>query len=98
MGCNIQVQKRVLDAASQLNAETVDLWRTMFRNFPGAESMFNLAEQTVENVIGMRRGYLDIIKGQSDDIAESAKTEGERTTRAAREITESAQRERQKSG
>jgi hypothetical protein len=96
MGRNIEVQKRVLDAASQLNAETVDLWRTTFRNFPGAGQMFNLAEQTVENVIGMRRSFLDMIEGQSDEMAESAKTQGERTARATHEITESVQRERQK--
>ncbi len=86
MGCGIEVQKRALKAVSQLNAETVDLWRKMFRSFPGSELLFNLAEQTVENFIGMRRSYLDMMERQSNEMAESAKTQGERTARAVHEI------------
>lgn len=97
MGCNIEVQKCVLDAVSQLNAETVDLWRRTLLNFPGAELMFNLAEQTVENFIGIHRSFLDMMAEQSNEIAKSSKTQGERTARAAHEMTESAtpQRNRQ---
>jgi hypothetical protein len=90
MEYNIEVQKHLLELASQQNADTVDLWRATFRNFPGAEPMFNLAEQTVENFIGMHRRTLEIMEGQTKETAESAKTQGERTARAAHEMTDSA--------
>lgn len=84
---NIEIQKNVLERASQQNAETIDLWRTMFRSLPGAEPILNFTEQTVENFIGMRRRYLEIMCGQYDEMADSAKTQGERTARAAHEMT-----------
>jgi hypothetical protein len=87
----IEVQKNALELASQQNADTVDLWRAMFRGLPGAEPMFNWAEQSVENLIGMRRRYLDIVSGQGEEMSESAKTQGERTKQAAHEITPSSQ-------
>jgi hypothetical protein len=95
---SIESQKQVLQAASQLNAETVDLWRTMFGNFPGAKPMFNFAEQTVDEFFEMQKRTLDIMGQQSTEIAESAKTQGEHTARAAHEATESTttHRERQK--
>jgi hypothetical protein len=95
---SIESQKQALQAASQLNAETVDLWRTMFGNFPGAKPMFNFAEQTVDEFIEMQKRTLDIMGQQSTEIAESAKTQGEHAVRAAHETTESTttHRERQK--
>jgi hypothetical protein len=95
---NIEIEKHLLEAASQQNADTVDVCRTMLGNFPGAQPMLNFAEQTVENFIGMRRKYLEIMSGQNNEMADSAKTQGERMTRAAHEATESTttQRERQK--
>ena len=84
---NIEIQKNVLEIASQQNAETIDLWRTMSRSLPGAEPMLNFTEQTVENFIGVQRKYLDIIGRQGTEIAESAKMQGERTARAAHEMT-----------
>jgi hypothetical protein len=90
MESSIESQKQVLEVASQLNAETVDLWRTMFRNFPGAEPMFDFAEQTVENFIGVQKRTLDIMGQQSTETAESVKTQGERTARTAHEMTASS--------
>ena len=87
---SIEAQKNALELASRQNADIVDLWRAMFRGFPGAEPMFNWAEQTVENLIGMRRSYLDIVSGQSKEMSESAKTQGERTMQAAHEMTPSS--------
>lgn len=77
---NVEVQKQVLEAASQQNAETIDLWRTMLRSLPGAEPMLNFTEQTVENFIGMRRRYLEI-------MTDTAKTQGEQAAQAAHERT-----------
>lgn len=68
MGRSIETQKSVLELGSQQNAATVDLWRAMFRDLLGAEPMFNWAEQTVENLIGMRRRYLDTVSGQSNKL------------------------------
>lgn len=93
---NIEVQKNALDVAVQLNTETLDLWRTVFQNFPGAEPMFTLAEQMVDTFIETHRRALDIMGQQSNEVAESAKAQGERTARASVEIKESAQREREK--
>jgi hypothetical protein len=87
---SIESQKQVLEVASKLNAETVDLWRTMFGNFPGAKPMFNCAEQTVDQLIEMQKRTLDIMGQQGTEMAESAKTQGERTARAAHEATDSA--------
>jgi hypothetical protein len=87
---NIETQKHGLGLTSQQNADTVGLWRTMFGNFPGAEPMLNFTEQTVENFIGMRRRYLEMMTGQYNEMADSAKTQGERTARAAHEMTTSS--------
>ncbi len=96
---NIQIQKHALDAVSQQNAETSELWRTMVRDFPGAETMLNIAEQTVESLVEMRRRHLDKWEEQSNKWAESAKTPGERAARPAHEMRESTatQREHAKS-
>jgi hypothetical protein len=94
---NVEVQKHLLEVVSQQNAEAVDLCRTMFENFPLMEPMFNLAEHTVENLIELRRSYLEIVAGKSREIADSAKTAGEETVRAAHEMTmTTTQRERRK--
>jgi hypothetical protein len=90
MECSIESQKQMLEVVSQLNAETVGLWRTMFGNISSAKPMFNFAEQTVDQFIEMQKRTLDIMGQQSTEIAESAKTQGERTARAAHEATELA--------
>jgi hypothetical protein len=94
----VKVQKQMLELASQQNAETIDLWRTMFRDFPAAEPILKFTEQTIENFIGAHRRYLDIAEGTTNDMAESAKTQGAETARAAQEMTQSttSQRERPK--
>lgn len=96
---SIVVQKQVLDAAAQQNAEIAAMWRTMYGSFPGAEPMLTLTEQTVESFIDLRRRFLDLLEGESDEVAGSAKKQAERTERAAHEMTDEARahRERQKS-
>lgn len=94
---NIKVQKHVLDLAAQQNAETADLWRAMWGDFPGAESLLTLSEQTVENVIDLQRRSLDIIEGQGQDLAGSAKSQAERTSRAAYEMSEAGSERERKS-
>lgn len=61
--------------------------------------MLSFTEQTVENLIVVRRLFLDVLKQQNDEMANSAKAQGEQVTRAtheaAHEMTEAAtQRER----
>jgi hypothetical protein len=87
---NIEVQKHVLDIASEQNAEIIDLWRNTFGNFLGAEPMLRFTEQAIKNLIGARRKYLNIVEGSTHDMAESAKTQGEQAARTAQEMTESA--------
>ncbi len=90
----ITVQKQMLDAASQQNAEAAETWRRMYGSIPGAEPLFTLTEQTVGNFIDLRKRFLDIIEGQSDELAGSAKRHAEQTERAAHEMA--SHRERQK--
>src|ERR1700694_3436828 len=93
---NIEVQKQVLDAAAQQNAEVFDMWKSMYGILPGAEPMLTLTEQTVETLIDLRRGFLDILEGESDEVAGSAKKQADRTERAAQEMTEEARAHRER--
>jgi signal transduction histidine kinase len=60
MESSIESQKQVLEVASHLNAETVDLWRTMFGNFPGAE----LRKLNIELEQALRRSDKLALTGQ----------------------------------
>jgi signal transduction histidine kinase len=60
MESSIESQKQVLEVASHLNAETVDLWRTVFGNFPGAE----LRKLNIELEQALRRSDKLAITGQ----------------------------------
>jgi hypothetical protein len=95
----IESQRQVLEAASELNTETVDVWRKIFANIPGAQPVFNFAEQTVDQFIDIQLKTLDILGQQSAEFADTAQDQGERATRATKEMTESATspRDRQKS-
>lgn len=81
---NIELQKHAMQLISEQNAETINLWRV------GAEQVFNLAQQTVEDFIGMRQRYLNVLGEQIKGMADSEKTQGERTERAAYEVTTEA--------
>ncbi len=96
---NIAIQKQVLDAAAQQNAESANVWKKVYGCFPGAESIVTLTEKVVENAINLPRKYLDIMEEQSNEIAGSAKSQADRTERTAQETTDEnrAQWERQKS-
>jgi hypothetical protein len=93
---NIEVQKQVLDAAAQQNAEIFDLWKSMYGSLPGAEPMLTLTEQTVETLIDLRRSFLDILEGESDEVAGSAGKQADRTERATQEMTEAARAHRER--
>ncbi len=95
---NIAVQKQLLDAAAQQNAESADVWRRMYGSIPGAEPILTLTEQAVENFIDLPRRYLDLMEEQNNEMAGSAKSQADRTERTAHEMTEEtrAHRERQK--
>ncbi len=93
---NIEVQKQVLDAAAQQNAVVFDLWKLTYGSLPGAEPMLTLTEQTVGTLIDLRRRFLDILAGESDEVAGSAKKQADRTERAAQEMTEEARAHRER--
>ena len=83
---NIAIEMHALDLASEQNSENADLCKSMFRSIPGAEPMFNSAEQMVENLIGMGRRFLDTMGKQSDEMSESAKRQEERMSQASHEL------------
>ncbi len=94
---SIESQRQFLDAASQQSSDAANLWKMMFGNLPGAEPLFDFAEQTVGQFLEMQRKTLDILGQQGGEMAETAKQQGERTVRATHEATEQAgQRERMK--
>lgn len=93
---SIESQRQFLDAASQQNSDAANLWKTMFGNVPGAESLFDFAEQTFGQFIEMQRKTLDMIGQQGGEMAETARQQGERTIRATREATEQAAQQRER--
>lgn len=90
----IETQKQLLDIAYQQGSDATNLWKSMFGNFPGAELIFDFAEQTFDQFIQMQRKTLDMMGQQGYEVAETAKEQGERTARAARETTEQVERQR----
>lgn len=91
----IESQRQFLDIAVQQNADAANLWRSMFGNIPGAEPIFDFAERTMDQFIDLQRKALEVMGQQSSEVAESAKSQGERAARIARETAEAAsQRER----
>jgi len=94
---SIESQKQFLEIAFQQNADTANLCRSIFGNIPGAQYMFDFAEQTMDQFLSLQRKALDIMGQQSSDMAESAKTQGERASRMASESVEAAsQRDRER--
>jgi hypothetical protein len=92
MDRSIDLQKQMLDTVSQQNTDTIELCRSMFSYFPAANPMFDFAEQAFDQFIEVQRMTLDIMGQQGGEVADSAKTQGERTARAVREVSD--QRER----
>jgi hypothetical protein len=80
-----EVQKHMLDAVAEQNAQTAELSRRIFQDVPGAEAWLNLAEQSMANLIDMQRQYLDFVEQQSAKTADFEKAQGERTARFAGE-------------
>ena len=92
----LESQRQFLDIADQQNADAANLWRQMFGNIPGVEPFWNLAEQTMDQLIEFQRQTLDVMGQQTGEMAESAKQQGERGARVARETVESAERQRER--
>ena len=91
----IESQRQWLEIAFQQNADAANLCRSMFGNIPGAEPIFDFAEHTMDQFIDLQRKTLEVMGQQSSEVAESAKSQGERAARIAREAAEAAsQRER----
>jgi hypothetical protein len=99
----LDAHRQFLDVASQQSSDAANLWKSMFGNVPGAEPIFDFAEQTFGQFIELQRKTLDMMGQQGTEVADTARQQGERTMRAARETTEQAsqqareQRERMKS-
>ena len=92
----IESQKQLLDIAFQQNADAANLWRQMFGNLPGIGQFCDFAEHTVDQFLQLQRNTLDVIGQQSTEMADTAKTQGERTARVARETVEGAERQRER--
>jgi hypothetical protein len=74
LGRIAEIQMHILDAAAQQNAGTADLWRNIWQNVPGAEPWLDLAEQSIANLIEMRKQYLTFVCQQNTRTAESTRT------------------------
>ena len=92
----IETQRQFLDIADVQNADTANLWRQMFGSIPGVGQFCDLAEQTVDQCIQFQRQALDAIGQQTGEASETAKEQGARTARVARETVESAERQRER--
>ena len=82
----LETQRQFLDIASQQSSDVANLWKSMFGNVPGAEHIFDFAEQTFGQFIEMQKKTLDMMGQQGTEMADTARQQGERTIRAGREM------------
>lgn len=85
--CNIKVQRQVLELVSRQYADTVDVWRTILGNRPGAEPILKLAEEKVATAIVAHRKVLDMLEEHRNEMSGMAKPQRKRAGKAAREST-----------
>jgi translation elongation factor EF-G len=91
----IESQRQWLEVVFQQNEEAARLCRSMFGSIPGAEPMFDFAQQTFDQFLHLQRKALELVGQQNTEMAESARKQGERAAHVVREAAESTgQRER----